>query len=541
MTIESDISKVFFVGNGVSNTLSVTYPYINKTDVKVYKEVGGSSVLMDLNTDYTLEDLKNTNGEITGGTITFTVMPEDGLKIIAIREVPYTQEVDYKENDIFPAETLEDALDKVTMLVQQVKETADRSVSVGIFSDSEPSEIIGEIEELYAIKDTVVTAANISSDIVTCSENIDAIKDAPNQATSAAQSATEASASAQAAAISATDANASASAADSSAAASAGSAQTAQDYALQAVRRNVGDIFYTARLDAVLNGAVECNGAQYNVADFTGPQAAPALLSSGKLPYVSLTDFDAAVAANGSCRAFGWDGADAAVFKVPKLNGVYIMAGTAASAGEYIPESLPNVAVNTGGNVKIAASGAAGASSGAGALFFRNHSVVTGGTMGAATTVGYDTLYLDMSRSNAVFKNGAKVRPDTVRYRAMVQIATGAGDEALGLKDANNFTSTGKETVVGWCMPSTRYIDLTLGVSDSTYTAPANGWFCLFTKGLAYLDMCRLGDFFGIISHPGGNYSRGFVPVQKGQTIYIFYQGTPTNTAFRFYYAEGDE
>ena len=29
-------------------------------------------------------------------------------------------------------------------------------------------------------------------------------------------------------------------------------------------------------------------------------------------------------------------------------------------------------------------------------------------------------------------------------------------------------------------MPSSRYIDLTLGASGSTYTAPANGWFFFF-------------------------------------------------------------
>ena len=27
------------------------------------------------------------------------------------------------------------------------------------------------------------------------------------------------------------------------------------------------------------------------------------------------------------------------------------------------------------------------------------------------------------------------------------------------------------------CFPSSKYIDLTLGASGSTYTAPANGWF----------------------------------------------------------------
>ena len=188
--------------------------------------------------------------------------------------------------------------------------------------------------------------------------------------------------------------------------------------------RNIGDIFYTSRLDTELNGAVECNGAQYNVADFTGPQAVPALLAAGKLPYVSMTEYESIVSANGSCRCFGWDGAAAAVFKVPKLNDVYIMAGTAASAGEFIDESLPNIIGSTGFSLVVPISGTA---SGA----FKKSTVSSVGISSGGNNYGSGVLNLDASDSSAVYQDGAKVRPDSIRYRAMVQIATGATDEAL--------------------------------------------------------------------------------------------------------------
>lgn len=54
---------------------------------------------------------------------------------------------------------------------------------------------------------------------------------------------------------------------------------------------NVGDVFYTARTDAALNGAVEANGAVYNCADFSGENAVPALLAAGKLPYISMAAY----------------------------------------------------------------------------------------------------------------------------------------------------------------------------------------------------------------------------------------------------------
>ncbi len=330
-----------------------------------------------------------------------------------------------------------------------------------------------------------------------------------------------------------------------------------QIFSLGGSGRNVGDIFYTSRLDTSLNGAVECNGEQYNVADFTGPQAVPALLTDGLLPSVSMAEYESIVSANGSCRCFGWDGADAAVFKVPKLNDVYLMAGTAASADEFISESLPNVAVNTGANVKIATSGAAGASSGAGALFFQNHSVTTGATMGGATTVGYDTLYLDMSRSNTVFKNGAKVRPDSVRYRAMVQIATGATDAALetcsgviadvaGLKDASNFTTTGKSTISGLgFLDTTKFenniVNMTVTTVKQTFVAPANGHIYIVNESSTPIAIYGTNCGSIRIGQSAGAIRQGSVTIQKGGIAYINTQeGTATLTQATFYYAKGE-
>lgn len=83
--------------------------------------------------------------------------------------------------------------------------------------------------------------------------------------------------------------------------------------------RNIGDIFFTARTDTSLNGAVEANGGQYNTTDFVGSESIGNILSAGKVPYMTIADFDTAVANNGECTSFGWDGGT--VFKVPKING----------------------------------------------------------------------------------------------------------------------------------------------------------------------------------------------------------------------------
>lgn len=58
-------------------------------------------------------------------------------------------------------------------------------------------------------------------------------------------------------------------------------------------------------------------------------------------------------------------------------------------------------------------------------------------------------------------------------------INVGAISESLNNKvDLNqlNTNTQGLEYLSGLGMPSSKYIDLTLGASGTTYTAPANGW-----------------------------------------------------------------
>ena len=62
---------------------------------------------------------------------------------------------------------------------------------------------------------------------------------------------------------------------------------------------NIGDIFYTSRSDAELNGAVTCDGTIYRCSDFSGENSLPALLKAGKIPYISMADYAKLLAGDG--------------------------------------------------------------------------------------------------------------------------------------------------------------------------------------------------------------------------------------------------
>lgn len=191
--------------------------------------------------------------------------------------------------------------------------------------------------------------------------------------------------------------------------------------------RNVGDIFFTARTDNALNGAVECNGAIYNTTDFTGAQSIGELLEDGKVPYVSMADYATALAADGSVGVFGWDGTGNTTFKVPTLTDIFIETGTAAQVGDYLAPSAPNVKATVPNIYRNNTGDVTGALNSTHETTEIRHTQTGGGWDVTPATLG-----IDASQASPVYKDSATtIQPNAVRYRAMIQLAISASDEAV--------------------------------------------------------------------------------------------------------------
>lgn len=87
----------------------------------------GVETELELTTNYTVSGV----GDAGGGNVTTcgddSPYPTDDT-ITIIRDVPLTQLTDYVEHDTFPAESHEDALDKLIMIVQEYAERLDRAL-----------------------------------------------------------------------------------------------------------------------------------------------------------------------------------------------------------------------------------------------------------------------------------------------------------------------------------------------------------------------------------------------------------------------------
>ena len=147
MTVSSQTNKVIYIGNGVAKEFAIPFPFLEKEHLKVRQ------LLNDVQTE-------RTDWTVSGGNMVFETAPADGAQILIVREVPLTQETDYRDNEILHAETLERNFDKLTMQVQQLAEKSERAVTVDIFDDTAADSLIPSIRK--AVSDCAKSVANAS-------------------------------------------------------------------------------------------------------------------------------------------------------------------------------------------------------------------------------------------------------------------------------------------------------------------------------------------------------------------------------------------
>ena len=106
-----------------------TFKITDQDDIDVIiRSSNGTETTKTITTHYTVTGVGNANG----GTVVFTSgnIPTDTETVVLRRSTPQTQGVDLIENDPLPANTLEDALDKVTSIGQELQEQVDRSLKI---------------------------------------------------------------------------------------------------------------------------------------------------------------------------------------------------------------------------------------------------------------------------------------------------------------------------------------------------------------------------------------------------------------------------
>ncbi|ELM5182492.1 phage tail protein [Escherichia coli] len=118
MTVSTEVDHNEYTGNGVTTTFPYTFRIFQKSDLVVQVvDLNENITELILDTDYIVTGA----GGYNGGNIILSKELVSGYQISISRELPVTQETDLRNQGKFFAEVHEDAFDKLTMLIQQVR------------------------------------------------------------------------------------------------------------------------------------------------------------------------------------------------------------------------------------------------------------------------------------------------------------------------------------------------------------------------------------------------------------------------------------
>lgn len=118
MTVSTEVDHNEYTGNGVTTSFPYTFRVFKESDLVVQVvDLDENIAVLALDTDYTVTGA----GGYNGGNVILSKALANGYQISISRELPVTQETDLRNQGKFFAEVHEDAFDKLTMLIQQVR------------------------------------------------------------------------------------------------------------------------------------------------------------------------------------------------------------------------------------------------------------------------------------------------------------------------------------------------------------------------------------------------------------------------------------
>jgi hypothetical protein len=145
VSLESNLSKNRYIGDGSTVIYAFTFKAWEPEQVRVV--VGDGTTEEDVTARCSV-----VLNEEAGGMVTFETAPPADQVIILMREMPFVQEDRYVTGSRFDAHEIEDALDIACAERQELKELADRHLTVPVTSEKTPQQV------MTAIFDTVANA-----------------------------------------------------------------------------------------------------------------------------------------------------------------------------------------------------------------------------------------------------------------------------------------------------------------------------------------------------------------------------------------------
>lgn len=163
MTISSEVRKAGpFDGNDVADTFPFSFKVFTDNDLMVVRADSlGAETVLTLGADYTVSLNPNQN-ESPGGSVVTTSPLAAGFKLVLTSKVGNLQPVDLTNQGGFYPSVINGALDRLTIMAQQLRVDVDRSAKLPITREEDADELLADI----------VLIADNMADVNTVSGNI---------------------------------------------------------------------------------------------------------------------------------------------------------------------------------------------------------------------------------------------------------------------------------------------------------------------------------------------------------------------------------
>lgn len=169
MSISSTARKAGpYNGNGITVAFPFAFKVFSAADVLVVKTTpAAAESTLVLTTDYTVS-LNADQDSNPGGTVTAVSAPASGYKVTISSQVDELQPVVLTNAGGFYPKVINDALDRLTILTQQLSEKVARALKVNISSTVSPDDIVNDLqnasaEAVAAADSAAASAASIPS------------------------------------------------------------------------------------------------------------------------------------------------------------------------------------------------------------------------------------------------------------------------------------------------------------------------------------------------------------------------------------------
>ena len=126
MSVTTTTQRVQYTGDTTTTLFSFSFRVYASTDITVYTTTSGVDNLNVLTTDYSVT--VNATTASPGGSITMVTAPGSDTTVTMYRDLSQVQSTAYTVGGPFPAAAHEQALDKLTLMVQDLSERIDRRI-----------------------------------------------------------------------------------------------------------------------------------------------------------------------------------------------------------------------------------------------------------------------------------------------------------------------------------------------------------------------------------------------------------------------------